>query len=198
MSLRHAWRTPSSGGSGPRPSQERQASLPLFPGASQRGSGRRGLWGWAGFCGASSGQVLDRRIPGHPDSRQAPRPGPSRLLRSCRRRRRRCRGCCGSGRAGVVAGRGESVSAALFARGDFLPRSHPDSRGVEEESLRTPLHAVEMPLFATNPFDQDVGRCFCRPLSTPRRTASPVGPLPEDGVDPRAGRNPASFLRLFL
>lgn len=95
-------------------------------------------------------------------------------------------------------GPGESVSATVFARGDFLPRSHPDSCGVEGESLRTPLHAVEMPLFATNPFDQDVGKCFCRPLSTPWRTASPLGPLPADRLDPRAGRNPACFLRLFL
>lgn len=45
---------------------------------------------------------------------------------------------------------------AVSARGVLLPPSHPDSRAVDGESLRTPRHAAEMPLFATNPFDQDV------------------------------------------
>lgn len=57
---------------------------------------------------------------------------------------------------------------------EVFPRaSPPDSRGVEGESPRTPGHAAEMPLFATNPFDQDVGKRPCRSLATPRGSACP-------------------------
>lgn len=136
------------------------------------------------------GQVLGRFWSGRAEVAQIPdrlhAEGPFRLLRCCRRRRSRCRGCRGSVRRGTVAYPAEFVSVTVFARGVFFLSSHPDFRGVEGESLRTPRHAVEMPLFATNPFDQDVGKCSCRSLPTGLRTASTLCSLSAYVLDPRA------------
>lgn len=89
-----------------------------------------------------AGQVLGRFWSGRAEVAQIPdrlhAEGPFRLLRCCRRRRSRCRGFRVSVRPGAVAYPGESVSVAVFAREVFFLSSHPDSRGVEGESLRTP------------------------------------------------------------
>lgn len=63
----------------------------------------------------------------------------------------------------------------LYLRGLLSP-SHLECRGVEGQSLGTPRHAANMPLFATNPFDQDVGKCFHRPRWVSPGTASPRRP----------------------
>lgn len=193
---------------GPRPpetpgqSQSRKrrhySHPPVWP--VRRGVRQRGRFRGPCFGGAGAGQVLSRQRRGRLNSRQAPRGGPCLRLRCCRRRRRRCRcsGCWGgSVRGGAVACLGESVCIAVFVWGVFIPPSLPDSRGVEGESLRTPGHAAEMPLFATNPFDQDVGKSFCRSLSSLSRSASPPCPLSAAFLSPWPGLNASLFLRLL-
>lgn len=122
------------------------------------------------FLRGSSGQVLDRRSPGHPDSRQAPRPGPSRLLRSCRRRRR-CRGCCGSGRAGVVAGP-ESPSRPLFLPEEtsFLGRTLTPvvSRGSPCGHLYTQWRCLCLPPIPSIRMSVSASAAPCPPPGGPR------------------------------
>lgn len=126
-----------------------------------------GLGGKAGFLSQLEQAAL--RSPGFPTR---PARGPAPLLRRCRRRL-----CCWGGRE---EGPGRTLDRpspwlCLYLSGLFSP-SCADGRGAEGQSLGTPRHAADMPLFATNPFDQDVGKCFPRRPSVPRQAASPRHP----------------------
>lgn len=130
---------------------------------------RRRVLGVLVRTGAGSVQAA-LKSPGFPTR---PARGPVQLLRCCRRRRL----CCW----GWVRGGAEKDPALADSLAVFVPEGPPFSvtprvlrcRG---QSLGTPRHAADMPLFATNPFDQDVGKCFHRPRWVPHGTASPRRP----------------------
>lgn len=129
--------------------------------------------------GAGSGQAKPRA----PDSRQAPRPGPSQLL-ALAAAAAAAAVAAGPGRAGVVAGP-ESTSRPLFLPEEtsFLGRTLTPvvSRGSPCGHLCTQWRCLCLPPIPSIRMSVSASAAPCPP---PWRTTSPLGPLPADRGPP--------------